>query len=237
MYLTTFNILSALGWTVVLLNTLRGLAEVPITKNYTAVNAFSTFLGASLLRYVPATYILSWPVLAPVQSLASLEVVHVILGLVRSPLPTTFVQVSSRLILIWAIVARFPSTHSSPIYTTMVLAWSLTEVPRYSYYALGLLGIRPPAWLTWLRYSTFYLLYPLGAGSEALLALSTISEWQNGLYTNWTLEDWIKATMVLIWIPGLYVMYTHMIRTRRKVLGPQKPQKLGAKPKDRVKAN
>ncbi|KAH0827841.1 protein-tyrosine phosphatase-like protein [Lanmaoa asiatica] len=136
----------------------------------------------------------------------------------------------------------------------MVLAWSLTEVPRYSYYALGLLGLHSPPWLTWLRYSTFYILYPLGAGSEVLLALSTISEWQNGLYANWALEDWLKAAMVLIWIPGtfprvlplctaliaspgLYVMYTHMIRTRRKVLGPQKAQRLGANPKDRAKAN
>jgi very-long-chain (3R)-3-hydroxyacyl-CoA dehydratase len=145
-------------------------------------------------------------------------------------------QVSSRLILVWAIVARFPSTHSNPFYTTMVLAWSLTEVPRYIYYVLGLAGIAAPAWMTWLRYSTFYVLYPIGAGSEALVALSTIPEWQNGQYVNWILEDWIKAGMVLIWIPGLYVMYTHMIGMRRKVLGAGKGKKLAAKLRDRKKA-
>ena len=237
MYLIAFNVVSATGWAVVLVATLAALATSPPAP-YTAANAFSTQL-ASLLP-VPATYARSWALLAPVQSLAALEVLHVLLRLVRSPLPTTFMQVSSRLILVWAIVARFDSTHASPIYTTMVLAWSLTEVPRYAYYALP----RPPSWLTWLRYSTFYLLYPFGAGSEALLALSTISEWQSG----WSLEDWLKAAMVLIWIPGtfsyafplaslisslgLYVMYTHMIHTRRKVLGPKKAQKLG-----RAKAN
>ena len=200
MYLVAFNVLSALGWTAVLARTLVGIAASPGPAPACA-NALSTQLAA-LLRAVPPTHALSWSVLAPVQSLAALEVVHVLLRLVRSPLPTTLMQVSSRLILVWAIVARFSTTHASPIYTTMVLAWSLTEVPRYTYYALGLLRLQPPAWLTWLRYSTFYVLYPLGAGSEALLALSTISEWQNGRYANWSLEDWLKAAMVLIWIPG-----------------------------------
>lgn len=202
MYLIAFNVVSALGWAVVLVATLAGLAE-NTAIDYTASNAFSTRLASFLLPHVPPTYLHSWSVLAPVQSLAALEVLHVLLGLVRSPLPTTFIQVSSRMILIWALVARFSSTHASPIYTTMVLAWSLTEVPRYSYYALGLLALQPPPWLTWLRYSTFYVLYPLGAGSEALLALSTISEWQHGLYANWALEDWLKAAMVLVWIPGM----------------------------------
>lgn len=205
MYLIAFNVVSAVGWSVVLVVTLAGIASTTTTTTTTTpivTNAFSTRLASLLVPYVPATYSYSWSVLAPVQSLAALEVLHVLLRLVRSPLPTTFMQVSSRLILIWAIVARFSSTHANPIYTTMVLAWSLTEVPRYSYYALGLIGLHPPPWLTWIRYSTFYILYPLGAGSEALLALSTISEWQHGLYAIWSLEDWLKAAMVFIWIPG-----------------------------------
>jgi very-long-chain (3R)-3-hydroxyacyl-CoA dehydratase len=188
---------------------------------FNVVSAGGWALVLVALAALPAR---TWSVLAPVQSLAALEVVHVLAGRVRSPLPTTLVQVASRLILVWAIVARFDATHASPVYTTMVVAWSLTEVPRYAYYALP----RPPPWLTWLRYSTFYLLYPLGAGSEALLALSTISEWQHG----WSLEDWLKAAMVVVWIPGLYVMYTHMIRTRRKVLG-----KALAKPQERATAH
>jgi very-long-chain (3R)-3-hydroxyacyl-CoA dehydratase len=44
-----------------------------------------------------------------VQSAAVLEVLHVLLGLVRSPLPTTTVQVASRLFSVWGIAGRFPS--------------------------------------------------------------------------------------------------------------------------------
>ncbi|KAI6002739.1 PTPLA-domain-containing protein [Pisolithus albus] len=236
-YLAAFNAVSAVGWAYVLFLTASALlnestyAYLPLRFPWsfmpTATNDLSRYLVSLIAPYVPPTHSASWSVLAPVQTLATLEVVHVLLGLVRSPLPTTVIQVSSRLILVWGIVARFPNTHINPFYTTMLLAWSLTEVIR----------AQVPFWLTWLRYTTFYFLYPLGAGSEALVALSTIPEWKNGRYANWSPEAWAKAAMVLIWIPGLCIMYSHMLQMRRKVLGRGKGQKLGGKPRDnRAKA-
>ncbi|KAG1832503.1 PTPLA-domain-containing protein [Suillus variegatus] len=258
-YLITFNALSAAGWAYVIylaLAVFRGqcasssvhdffkplASYMPtsivalLTPQPKATNNFSTTLAYFLHSYIPATYESTFFALAPVQSLAALEILHVLFGFVRSPLPTTIVQVSSRLILVWGIVERFPNTHSSPVYTTMILAWALTEVPRYAYYALSLAGSGVPSWLTWMRYSTFYVLYPIGAGSEALVMLSTISEWSNGKWAVWSTEDWVKAGLVAIWVPGLWVMYSHMMHMRRKVLGVGKGQKFGAKPKDRLKA-
>lgn len=55
----------------------------------------------------------------------------------------------------------------------MILAWSVTECIRYAFYALSLLGFAPKP-LLWLRYNTFYILYPLGAGSEAFLMASVL---------------------------------------------------------------
>lgn len=72
------------------------------------------------------------------QTLALLEPIHIILGLVRSSLPTTVIQVASRLILVWGVLGQFPNTQSSPFYATMVLAWSITEVVRYSNCALAI---------------------------------------------------------------------------------------------------
>ena len=40
----------------------------------------------------------------------------------------------------------------------MILSWSITEVIRYVYYALNLLGREPYA-LLYIRYTTFYVLY------------------------------------------------------------------------------
>ena len=78
-------------------------------------------------------------------------------------------QVASRLLLVWGVVNIYPeNTAPSPFYSTMLLAWSVTEVIRYSYFVLNLRG-EVPALVTWLRYNTFYVLYPVGITSEVML--------------------------------------------------------------------
>jgi very-long-chain (3R)-3-hydroxyacyl-CoA dehydratase len=55
----------------------------------------------------------------------------------------------------------------------MILAWSVTEIIRYTFYLLATCGVSLKP-LTYLRYSTFLPLYPIGASSEAFLSLSTL---------------------------------------------------------------
>lgn len=62
---------------------------------------------------------------------------------------------------------------SNPLFITMLFAWSVTEVIRYTFYFLSLLHIDIYA-LNWCRYTFFLVLYPLGAGSEAFLSFSTL---------------------------------------------------------------
>lgn len=95
---------------------------------------------------------------------------YFVTGVVRSPILTTTMQVSSRLLLIWAVVNRYPAaTAPLPFYSSMLLAWSVTEVIRYSYFVWNLRGQGVPAFVTWLRYNTFYVLYPIGISSECVL--------------------------------------------------------------------
>ena len=54
----------------------------------------------------------------------------------------------------------------------MVLAWSLADVIRYSYFMILLAGSSMPGWLKWLRYSLFFVLYPIGIGGEWFLMYS-----------------------------------------------------------------
>lgn len=78
-------------------------------------------------------------------------------------------QVSSRLLLIWGVVNRYPfATAGSPFYSSMLLAWSVTEVIRYSYFVWNLQGGGVPKAVVWLRYNTFYVLYPVGIFSECV---------------------------------------------------------------------
>jgi very-long-chain (3R)-3-hydroxyacyl-CoA dehydratase len=75
-------------------------------------------------------------------------------------------QVASRLVLMWGVTYPFPEVTVSPWYSSMLIAWSLTEVIRYTYFAIKESGIPIPYWLHWLRYSAFAVLYPVGISSE-----------------------------------------------------------------------
>jgi protein tyrosine phosphatase-like protein PTPLA len=157
----------------------------------------------------------------------------------------------------------------------MVLSWALTEVVRYTFYATSLVGWEP-APLVWARYSTFFVLYPTGAGSEALVNFATLpisvasgGSWFSVLpISQWDAYSLLRAVLFVGWLPGgepppsvrfrpppppllalsvpvlsdtngeragpvvihsgLYPMYMHMIKQRRKVFG---GRKLGVKPK------
>lgn len=74
------------------------------------------------------------------------------IGLVRAPMMTTLIQVFSRIFLTWGVVDLFPSSvRNCPAYPVMLVAWSTTEVIRYSFYAWNLLD-EVPYPLLWLRY-------------------------------------------------------------------------------------
>ena len=88
----------------------------------------------------------------------------------------------------------------------MVLSWSLTEVVRYSFYACALLGSEPRA-LVFLRYTLFYVLYPTGASSEALLIYATLPHPAFGYLrgagtTAGTLYTHVREALFALWWPG-----------------------------------
>lgn len=87
----------------------------------------------------------------------------------------------------------------------MILAWSTTEIIRYAFYALSLALSTVPAPLVYLRYTTFYLLYPVGASSEALLILSSLPTTNplEGFKTgSWNAWDYFRGAMFILWWPG-----------------------------------
>ncbi|KAF2113054.1 tyrosine phosphatase-like protein [Lophiotrema nucula] len=153
-----------------------------------------------------------------VQTGAVLEVVHSLTGVVRAPLLTTLMQVSSRLLLTWGIAHPFPETTKyNPAFSSMLLAWSITEVIRYSYFAFSLSGVGVPAFLTWLRYNTFLILYPLGVSSEIWLIVSTLhtppAEKMHEYY------PFFLYGILVSYVPGFYTLFTYMLAQRRRILG------------------
>ncbi|KAM0801347.1 tyrosine phosphatase-like protein [Usnea florida] len=189
-YLVGYNLVCAVLWTAVLGRVILLVPLVGFGNVHGGVGEFT-----------------KWT-----QTLALLEIVHSASGLVRSPLLTTILQVSSRLFLIWAVVDRYPSsTGSSIFYSSMLLAWSVTEVIRYSYFVWNLQGNGVPGFMTWLRYNTFYVLYPIGIFSECVLI------WNASMVAERPLQ--LLFWVVLgVYVPGTYVLFTHMITQRRKIM-------------------
>ena len=238
-YLVLFNFVSFFGWVVVLSSLGKHLALGP--QPHSPPVKFATELLArfrlvkigiiqsyahlfpapiaNLLERASSAHTHVGSIVALVQSLAILEVVHAAIGWVRSPVATTAIQVASRLFMVWGVTERYSQAWSSPFYASMVLAWAITECIRYPFYANQLLNAEGPG-LLWARYTTFYILYPIGATSEALCILATLP---NSLPFNkpaaWDVRAYVFAGLFVIWWPGLYVMYTYMIKQRRKVIG------------------
>ncbi|KAJ1568164.1 hypothetical protein HK096_007379, partial [Nowakowskiella sp. JEL0078] len=190
-YLILYNLASLLAWAYGLSLL---LSELYISKDV-------------LVAYNKSGDVIRWA-----QTAALLEVAHSLLGFVRSPVSTTITQVSSRLLLMWGVLYPFedPSVRGSPAYATMVTAWGITELIRYSFYALNLIG-PVPSILSWCRYNFFFILYPVGALSESFLVWKAIpftpAVHQYLPYVFWALLP--------IYPPGLVIMMGHMIKQRR----------------------
>lgn len=91
----------------------------------------------------------------------------------------------------------------------MVISWAITEVIRYTFYVTSLLGWEFSP-LLWVRYSAFYVLYPTGASSEALLNLATlpVSVASGGSWfsitplAHWDTYALVRGVLFVIWWPG-----------------------------------
>jgi very-long-chain (3R)-3-hydroxyacyl-CoA dehydratase len=239
-YLILYNFASAVAWSVVLGRTilllyLHGPASVYAhtgewtkwTQTMAVMEVLHSLLGTNHPPAMPSRS-------SPRLSKRTMNDRLTSTGIVRAPLATTGLQVSSRLLLVWPIVNTWPFLALSPLYSSMLVAWSVTEVIRYSYFALSLAGALPDL-LTWVRYSTFYLLYPMGITSECMLIYAaTGPAAQRG-----SIEPLVLYAILAIYVPGKfcpeewdfmcgrrlrlmvlgsYVLFTHMMKQRGKVM-------------------
>lgn len=198
-YLVLYNALSACAWAAVLSRTIKTTTSEGPESVFDRDGEFT-----------------KW-----VQTGALLEVLHSLFGVVRAPLQSTVMQVASRILLVWGIGEHFPEAAQHWAYATMLVAWSVTEVIRYSYFALNL-SASPPYFLSWLRYNTFFVLYPMGISSECWLInrsrepAAQISEWV--VYGLWAI--------LAVYVPGSYILFTHMMSQRKKALRALKEKKV-----------
>ncbi|KIM22124.1 hypothetical protein M408DRAFT_324136 [Serendipita vermifera MAFF 305830] len=154
-----------------------------------------------------------------IQSLAVLEPAHAYLRLTRSPVSITAAQVASRLMIVWCFLESSTDAQSSPFYASMLLAWSAAELLRSTYYLLSLLHIANV--ITTLRYTAFYLLYPVGAGSEYALILKGFPAYPSKQAVLRSMGEWawLRVPVVLLWPASLFILMSYMHKQRKSALG------------------
>ncbi|CUM66549.1 uncharacterized protein PRCAT00004218001 [Priceomyces carsonii] len=196
-WLIAYNSISSSLWSIILFNTVF----------------LGTFLGQPIL------FDKTNKILTIVQTCAVVEIFNAAFGYVRSPLFTTIVQVFSRLLIVYGICQFLPDSpaNSHWCYITLGLSWSITEIIRYSYYALSLTGPgKVPHYLTWARYSFFLVLYPTGVSSELLMIYLSLDEATSKVGAWYSL---LLKIIMATYIPGFYMLYTYMLKQRKKILG------------------
>lgn len=209
LYLSLYNWALFIGWFQVLYLALKTLNESGPQRVYNAVQR---------------------PLLLA-QSAAGLEIVHGLVGLVRSPITATLPQISSRLFLLWGILWSFAETQNHALVSSLVISWSITEIIRYSFYGMKEALGSQPSWLQWLRYSTFLLLYPIGISSEVGLIYLALPYIKNSekycirMPNAWNFSfDYFYFSIIclVIYVPGSPHMYQYMLGQRKKVLSKSK---------------
>lgn len=107
------------------------------------------------------------------QTIQMLEVVHCLIGFVKSSAIQTFAQILSRLVIVWMCLVPYRETHETIGLDMILWAWPIAETTRYIYYALNLMKLNLYI-VTWARYTFFIVLYPLGVSGELLILFKLI---------------------------------------------------------------
>ncbi|PKI61678.1 hypothetical protein CRG98_017902 [Punica granatum] len=202
LYLLAYNSLQTIGWAVSLCRILISLAT---TKS------------------VAGSYAAAGDLICLLQTVAFMEVLHGALGIVPSGVLFPLMQWGGRMHFLLAIVRRISEVQQLPSIFITFLAWSLSDIIRYLHYALNTLGSCPP-WITYIRYTAFIVLYPLGMAPVLIMikALPIVkmtnlyADFFSGLPFNY--YDFLRVLLLVY--PFLWLkLYLHLFKQRRSKLG------------------
>ncbi|NP_001087161.1 3-hydroxyacyl-CoA dehydratase 2 L homeolog isoform X2 [Xenopus laevis] len=204
-YLVIYNVVMTAGWLVIAV----GLVRTYLTKG----------------SYHNLYYSIERP-LKFFQTGALLEIGHCAVGIVPSSVVLTAFQVMSRVFLTWAVTHSVREVQNEDSVLLFVVAWTITEIIRYSFYTFSLLNHLPYI-IKWARYTLFIVLYPMGVTGELLTiyaALPTVKK--TGLYSislpnkyNFSFDYYTFLILVMVsYIPIFPQLYFHMFHQRRKVI-------------------
>uniref|UniRef100_U5ENU0 Very-long-chain (3R)-3-hydroxyacyl-CoA dehydratase n=1 Tax=Corethrella appendiculata TaxID=1370023 RepID=U5ENU0_9DIPT len=214
-YLILYNMLQFVGYLYILLVMgVRYSRDGPESMRGTYETVGNAFKFCQLLQY--------------------LEVMHPLFGYTKGGVLMPFIQVSGRAFILFAMIDYEERMQTKPVVFYLFFIWALIEIVRYPYYLTQLVNINFSI-LTWLRYTIWIPLYPLGIMCESIIVLRNIPyfeetkrftiEMPNSYNFTFHMPTFMKIYLLVLILPGMYFMMNHMSKTRSNKLGPKKWKK------------
>ncbi|KAG0715922.1 Very-long-chain (3R)-3-hydroxyacyl-CoA dehydratase 3 [Chionoecetes opilio] len=158
-----------------------------------------------------------------------LEVLHPIVGYTRGSVLPALVQVFGRSVIFFCLIESEERMQTKPAIFYLFLVWSFIELVRYPYYMLRVYEA-DNGFITWLRYTLWIPLYPLGFILEGAVIIRSIPYFEetgkfsvslpNSINFGFYFPNILRSYILLFFFPAMYKMMNHMYQQRKQKLGP-----------------
>ncbi|CAG4934822.1 unnamed protein product [Colias eurytheme] len=179
---------------------------------------------------VPDTYEHVGSAMKFLQLMMFLEVMHPLFGYTKGSPLVAFLQIGGRAFVLFAMIESEPRMQTKPVVFYLFAMWSLIEVVRYPFYIAQLYN-KNFYFLTWLRYSMWIPLYPLGILCEAIVILRNLPYFEEtGRFTVSLPNEWnfafhmpsfMRLYLLILAFPGMFFVMKHMHKLRTVKLKPK----------------
>ncbi|XP_043997628.1 very-long-chain (3R)-3-hydroxyacyl-CoA dehydratase-like isoform X4 [Gambusia affinis] len=158
------------------------------------------------------------------QMMAVLEVVNPLLGLVKTGFFPAMIQVAGRNVILFVVFGCLDEMQNKAVVFFVFYLWSSIEIFRYPFYMLACIGTD---WklLTWLRYSLWIPLYPLGVVAEAVAVIQSLPIFDetrlfsvplpSALGHSLSFSYTLQLYLVLMFL-GLFINFRHLYKQRQR---------------------
>lgn len=164
------------------------------------------------------------------QMLSVVETINAAIGVTSSPLLPSLIQLLGRNFILFIILGGLEEMQSKAVVFFVFYSWSSIEIFRYPFYMLCCLDMDWKV-VTWLRYSMWIPLYPLGCLAEAVSVIQSIPVFNESGRLSFTLPAPVKIKVrfsfflqiyLIVLFLGLYVNFRHLYKQRRRRYGHKK---------------
>ncbi|GAB5572360.1 very-long-chain (3R)-3-hydroxyacyl-CoA dehydratase 3 [Prionailurus iriomotensis] len=142
-----------------------------LKKGYLFMYNLVQFLGFSWIFVNMTSFYDTFHTLADMmyfcQMLSVVETINAAIGVIKSPVIPCLIQLLGRNFILFIIFGTMEEMQNKAVVFFVFYTWSAVEIFRYPFYMLSCIDMDWKV-LTWLRYTVWIPLYPLGCLAEGL---------------------------------------------------------------------